>query len=384
MIRSKCALVAVYAGIALATSACGDDQGASGAGEQAALTPAVDPGDQLQFGRNTVRVGGISGADVAAGAAMAAYPPKQANRPTSWFLVREDRWTDALLAAQFATDPIDAGLLVTNKEYLPTATVDVLNRVRAEGFPKGKGLKAIVMSKAGTDVLLGLKERRLKATVMQEKTPFALARKLVPFHGGGAGRFSPTIVVASAEERDYALPAAAWAAYSGDALALVERDQVPAATREIVAQREKLTLEPPHIYVIGPESVISDSVVRDLSAYGPVKRIAGESAVETAVELARYRDPETQFGWGFKRGPANVSIVNSADWRNAVGAFTFAATGPQAPLLLTDSSERLPEAVLAYLRGLRGAEPSQGFVFGDRKSIGSVAFDQLDEALGTR
>jgi hypothetical protein len=380
-VRGKRALAALGAGLALAVSACGDQHG-GGASPQ--LRPAVDPADQLEFGENAVRIGGISGADVAAGAALAVYPPHGEEPPSSWFFVRADRWTDAVLAAQFATRPIDGGLLVTNKEYLPTATVDVLNRVRVDGFPKGKGLKAIGMSKVGPDVLIGLKDRKLVTTLMQEKTPFEQAKKLVPFHGGGAGRYSPTIVVASGDQRDYALPAAAWAAYSGDALVLVTRDKLPAATRAIVAQREKVTLERPHIYVIGPESVISDAVARELATYGDVKRVGRGSAIETAVELARYRDPETQFGWGFKRGPANVSLVNAGDWRNAVGAFTFAATGPQAPLLLTDSSEQLPAPVLDYVRSLRTTGTGQGFVFGDRNSVGSAAFAQLDEALGER
>jgi hypothetical protein len=343
----------------------------------------VDPADQLQFGENAVRIGGISAADVAAAATMAVHPPKDSQAaPNAWFLIRQDRWRDAVLAAQFATDPIDAGLLLTDREFLPTPTVDALDRVPVGAFPKAKGLETILLSKAGPDVLIGLVDRELKSTLIDAPSPFALGSKLVPFHGGGAGRFSPTIVVASADERDYALPAAAWAAYSGDALVLTGRDDIPAASRAVIAQREKLTLERPHIYVVGPESVISESVVQDLSAYGEVKRVAGDSAVETAVELARYRDPETQFGWGFKKGPLNVSLVNAGDWGNAVGAFTFAAAGPQAPLLLTDSADRVPEPVLEYVRELRGSKPGSGFVFGGRDSISSAALEQLDEALG--
>jgi hypothetical protein len=380
--RLKGALTVVCAGLALALSACGGDGGSGGG--PAALRPPVDPADQLEWGEHAVRIGGISAADIAAGALMAAYPPGGEARPNAWFFVRTDRWTDAVLAAQFATKPINAGVLAIEKEYLPTATVDTLNRVKANGFPKAKGLRAIVMGKAGVDVFLGLKERKLKTTLLKEKTPFALGQKLVPFHGGGAARYSTSIVVASAEQRDYTLPAAAWSAYSGDALALVKRDEVPAATREVIAQREKLTLERPTMYVIGPEKVISEAVVEGLSAYGTVKRIAGDSAVETAVALAKYRDPKTQFGWGFERAPANVSLVNASDWGNAIGAFTLAARGPQAPLLLTDSAEAVPEPVLRYLRDISGSQASQGFVFGDRQSIGSQAFRQFDRALGTR
>lgn len=380
MTRRRGVVAAVFAGLALVASGCGEAERAAG---PAALRPAADPRDQLEFGQNAVRVGGIAPGDVAAGALLAAYP-RGDEPPNAWFLVRRDRWTDAVLAAQFAASPINAAVAPIEKEYLPTATVDALDRLKVKGYPKAEGLEAIVMGKAGVDVFIGLKDRRLKTTLVKAKTPFALAEKLVPFHGGGLGRYSPTIVVASGEERDYTLPAAAWSAYSGDPLALVTRDEIPPETRRLIAQRQKLTLERPTMYVIGPEDVISDEVMAQLSAYGAVKRVAGDSASETAVALARYRDPKTQFGWGFDRAPANVSLVNTDDWANAIGAFTFAATGPQAPLLLTDSSEKVPDEVVEYLRDIAGSEASQGFVFGDRQSIGSAAFDQFDKALGTR
>jgi putative cell wall binding repeat protein len=373
----KDALTVFCVGLALAVSGCGGDDD----GSPATLRPPVDPQDYLEWGQNAARVGGISAADVAAGATMAVYPSDGGERPSSWFLVRDDRWTDAVIAAQFATKPINAGLGVIDKDYVPTPTVDMLARVTVKGFPKAKGLEAAVFGKAGTDVFVALKDRKLKMTQLKAPTPFELAEKIVPFHGGGARKYSSSIVVASADERSYALPAAAWSAYSGDALVLAERDVLPAATRRVIAQREKLTLERPAIYVIGPEDVISDSVVAELAAYGEVKRIAGDSAVETAIALARYRDPETLFGWGLRRAPANFSLVNEEDWGDAVGAFTFAAVGPQAPILLTDSTEALPEPLVRYLDSLRGAEQSHGFVFGDRESIGSAEFEQFDEAL---
>jgi hypothetical protein len=379
-VARKDALRVVCVGLALAVSACGGDDSSG----PATLRPPVDPQNYLEWGENAARVGGIGAADVAAAATMAVYPPDGGERPSSWFLVRDDRWTDAVVAAQFATKPINAGLGVIEKEYVPTPTVDTLARVTVTGYPKGKGLEAAVFGKAGTDVFIALKDRKLKMTQLKKRTPFDLAETLVPFHGGGARKYSSSIVVASADESSYALPAAAWSAYSGDALVLTGRDELPAATRRVIAQREKLTLEAPTMYVIGPDDVISESVVEELSAYGEVKRVAGDSAVETAIALARYRDPDTLFGWGLRRAPANFSLVNEEQWGNAVGAFTFAAKGPQAPLLLTDSAEKLPEPLEDYFDDLSGSQPSHGFVFGDAESISSAQFQQFDEALGTR
>jgi hypothetical protein len=379
-VARKDALRVVCIGLVLAVSGCGGDDSSG----PATLRPPVDPQDYLEWGENAARIGGIGAADVAAAATMAVYPPDGGERPSSWFLVRDDRWTDAVIAAQFATKPINAGLGVIDKEYVPTPTVDTLARVTVTSYPKGKGLEAAVIGKAGTDVFVELKDRRLKMTQLKEPTPFDLAEAVVPFHGGGARKFSSSIVVASADDSSYALPAAAWSAYSGDTLVLTRRDEVPAATRRVIAQREKLRLERPTIYVIGPEDVISESVVEELSAYGEVKRVAGDSAVETSIALARYRDPDTLFGWGLEHAPASFSLVNEEEWGDAVGAFTFAAKGPQAPLLLTDSADRLPKPVEDYLDDLSGSQPSHGFVFGDAESITSAQFTQFDKALATR
>jgi len=377
--RTRSAITALLACLGLALSACGQSEGP--AAPAAGLT-AADAGEQLEFGRNVARIGGISPSDVAGAAVLAAYPPG-GDTPTSWFLLPQHRWHEAVLAAQFATDPVDAALLPINKEYIPPAAIDLLSRIEARGYPRAKGLEAVVLGKAGTDVFVDLTDRRLKATQLKAASPTDLSETLVPFHGGGAGKYSSNIVVASADERDYALPAAAWSAYSGDTLVFVTKDGVPPATARILAQREKLRLEKPTMYLIGPERVISASVAGQLAAYGSVKRVAGESAAATSVALARYHDPQTLFGWNMKRGPANVSLVNPKQWGNAIGAWTFAAAGPQAPLLLTESPQFLPPPVARYVEALgRAGEPSQGFVFGDRKSISSRALQQLDAALG--
>lgn len=380
MKRTKPLLAAPLACLALVVGGCGEG-GGEAAPSAAPLGP--DPTEQLEFGRNVARVGGISPSDVAGAALLAAYPETGEARPTSWMLLPDHKWREAALAAQFAGPPINAGLMPIDKEFIPAAGVDLLVRIAASGYPKGKGLEAIVLGKAGTDVFVELTDRELKATALTASSPSLLTEKLVPFHGGGSGAFSTNIVVASADARAYALPAAAWSAYSGDTLVYVTRDGIPPATARVLAQREKLRLEKPNIYVIAPPHVVSPVVVSQLAAYGSVTRVAGETASATSVALARYYDEDTLFGWNMKRAPASVSLVNAHDWGNAVGAWTFAGAGPQAALLLTDSRDRLPPPVARYVEALgRGGQPSQGFVFGDRRSISSGQLRQLDAALG--
>lgn len=313
---------------------------------------------------------------------LAMYPPSADARPLGWVLVKAGDWQQALLAAQFAARPANGGLLVTNQSFLPLASQDVLGRVSVSTFPRSGGIKTLLFGKFGPDVLRYLDKLKLRAGPFTANDSAALALKLVPFRGGFAHAFSSNVVVVSSDARDYALPAGAWSAYSGDTIAFVSRDAVPAATKTLLAERQKLVAAKPSIYVLGPPSVISSDVQSQLGAFGTVKRVAGPTAIDTAVAFARYRDPSTGFGWGLTHGPGSVTLLDTQSAGNAVAAFDLAATGPQAPLLLTAGPGPLPPSVRKYLQQLGAGGRSQGYVLGDRASISSATLNDLDRLLG--
>jgi putative cell wall binding repeat protein len=355
-----------------------------GGGSHPAPREPSAPTAPAQFGASVIRVPGLSPADVAAAAVLAAYPPGGSARPNGWVLTTPEDWQQALLAAQFGARPVNAGLLLTNKGYVATPSQDVMGRVTAGTFPRSGGVQTLLFGSLGQDVLLFLTKLKLRVAQLLAPNRDALGLKLVPFRGGFAKSFSSDIVVVSSQARDYALPAGAWSAYSGDTIAFVNRDSVPAAAVTLLAQRQKLLAAKPAIYIVGPTSVVSSAVEAQLGAYGTVKRIAGPTAIDTAIAFARYRDPATGFGWGLTRGPASVSLLDTANWANAVGAFDLAATGPQAPLLLTPGPGPLPAALVQYLRELRSTTGgSQGYVLGDTRSISSATLHQLDGLLST-
>ena len=66
------------------------------------------------------------------------------------------------------------------------------------------------------------------------------------------GRPSQNVLIVSADEPSFAMPAAAWAAKSGDAVLFTERESFPRATRRAIRKHEH-----PGIYVLGPPSVVS-------------------------------------------------------------------------------------------------------------------------------
>ena len=93
--------------------------------------------------------------------------------------------------------------------------------------------------------------------------PFALARAIDAFSAAARGKESDAVVIASADDPGYAMPAAAWAAKSGDPVLFVQRNAVPAETRAALTAHRK-----PKIYVLGPPETISDAVVKALGKLG--------------------------------------------------------------------------------------------------------------------
>ena len=359
-----------------ALGACGGDDG----GGPAAFTPAKPL--PAEYGSTVVRIPGRTATDVAGAALLATHAVEP---PSGWIVVRRDKWQNALIGAQFAAHPVGAALLPAEKDYFPSASYDMLLRLTPPGFPRGQGLETLILDKVGQDILIDLQDRELKfALIGGGQNPAKLANEAVPFRGGWAKKYSSDVVVASSEHVQYALPAAAWSAYTGDSLAYVTSKGVPQPTIDMLTLRKGVTLQTPNIYVVGPPSVIPDSVVAQLSAYGNVTRIAGPDATTTSIAFARFRDPSTGFGWGMKRGPVSVSLVNSNHWANAIGAFAYSANGPRAPLIVVPGRKKLPIELVSYLRGMRSGEPSHGFVFGDERSISSEALRQLDAVLNGR
>lgn len=371
----------VVAGLGGVTTGCGED-----GPDPAAFLPgaATDDPAAPEFGDNVVRIPGLSPEDVAAAATLAVDPPDEGSPPSGWVIYPKADWRAAVVAAQFAAAPVDAGVLPTERKFFPTPIADVLDRLSPDGFPNGKGLESILLGNAGRQLIVDLQDRQLRLSEFGAPSAAALAAKLAPYRGGYAGSYSDTVLVVSAADaaRDYGLVAAAWSAFSGDTIAFVDADRVPAATRRLLSQREELRTRQPTIYVLGPESVISDGTVAELGAFGAVKRIPGETPAEAAVELARSQDPDTGFGFGIVDGPASFTLVNTEqDWKNAFAGIVLAGAGPLAPILPLDSPDRLPPVVRDYLRGLKGSEPNQAFALGDRKGVSSDLVAELDRLL---
>jgi len=318
--------------------------------------------------RNTIRVGGADAVADAAGVASALFPATgSSDRPTAVALVDSEDWQTAIAASVLAGPPISAPLLLADGDELPAVSEDTLDRLQPKGSDLSKDAQVI---RIGADVA---RPDGYKTAVVQGENAFQRAAAIDRFISAARGEPSAAVVLYSADRPEWAMPAAAWAARSGDAALPVRAGSIPAPVRRALAGHER-----PDVYLLGPRSVISGAVEQELrrgKLAGSVNRIAGPTPVENAIAFARYQRGD--FGWGIVVPGYNFAIANVDRPLDAAAAASLATRGVFAPLLLTDDSAELPEALEGYLLSVQPGyedDPAQAvynraWILGDDKAI---------------
>ena len=356
-----------------------DDDGTPpqlGAGPQSDDEKAVEKlGFPSTATKNTIRVSGGDAAGDAAGVASAVFPgTSDSTRPTAVVLVDKDDWQAGVTAAALMANPIGAPLLVSDGDELSEVSNDTLERLD----PKGSDL-----SRDAQVIRIGDEPPRpegYKTAVIEGKDPYERAAAIDRFFSAAKGKPSSSVVVASGEEAEFAMPAAAWSAHSGDSVLLTRKDRLPEETRKALAEHEK-----PDIYLLGPTAVISGKVEEELKKLGKVKRIEGETAVENAIAFARFDDGG--FGWGIEVPGYNFTVANTSRPLDAAASAALATKGVFAPLLLTDADDALPKPLELYFLSVQpGFEDDPGqavynrvWILGDETQLSVEAQARLDQ-----
>lgn len=324
---------------------------------------------------NTVRVAGRDAIEDAAGVASAVFPATaETNRPDAVVIVDQGDWQGAVAASVLAGGEIGAPILLARGDQLPAVTAGTLARLDPPGDPLAENAQAIVVGE-GT----ARPDDRRIATI-EGADAFELAAEVDRFSAAAEGEPSDAVVIASAEQAGFAMPAAAWAARSSDAVLFTEPDALPQATIDALADHEE-----PDIFVLGPESVISEDVERQLRRLGGrVERIEGATPVETAIEFARY--DAGGFGWGLVTPGHNYTLATTSRPPDVAAAASLATNGTYAPLLLTDAGDELPRALRSYFLDVQpGFEenPNSGvynrvWILGDQDAVSLGVQAQID------
>jgi hypothetical protein len=327
--------------------------------------------------RNTIRVGGSDAAADAAGVAGALFPATgTSDRPTAVALVDQDDWQSAIAASVLAGPPIGAPLLLTEGNELPAVTEDTLERLAPRGSDLSEDAQVI---RIGPDVA---RPEGFKTALIQGEDAYERAAAIDRFFSAARGRPSNDVVLYSGERPEWAMPAASWAARSGDAVLPVEADSIPRPVARALADHER-----PNVYLLGPERIISEQVadrLRERKLARSVNRIEGDTPVENAIAFARYEKGD--FGWRVNIPGYNFAIASTTRPADAAAAAPLATRGVFAPLLLTDDAEALPEALEGYLLSVqpgyegdpRDAVYNRAWILGDDTAISVRQQAQVD------
>jgi hypothetical protein len=253
-------------------------------------------------------------------------------------------------------------------------TKDTLDRLKPKGSDLSKDAQAIRIGQ-GT-----ARPGGYKTAVIEGRDPYERAAAIDRFSSAARGKPSSHVVVVSGEHSEWAMPAAAWGARSGDSILPVKRDSVPAPIAKALRSHER-----PRIYVLGPESVVGKKAFRQLGRLGKVQRIQGPTPVQNAIAFARY--DRGGFGWGVVVPGYNFTIANTSRPLDAAAAASLATRGVFAPLLLTDRSDKLPKPLESYLLSVQpGFEDDPGqavfnrvWILGDDGVLSVPAQARLDQ-----
>ncbi len=378
-LRRPLATLAAALATALTLAGCslGDDDtrpgqvGATGGDDRA----AEKLGFPFTATRNTVRIGGGDATTDAAGVANALFPAtNESDRPTAVVLVDRSDWQSAVAASVLAGPPIGAPLLLADGSSVPPATADTLDRLKPRGSDLSKDAQVI---RIGDGVA---RPSGYKTAVVEGDDAYERAAAVDRFFSAARGRPSSSVVLYSGEDAAFAMPAAAWAARSGDAALPVKRDSVPAATRGALREHGK-----PTVYVLGPPQAVSNKVLAEVRKLAStVRRISAPTPVESAIAFARYR--QGNFGWGVEVPGYNFTVANTARPMDVAAAASLASRGVFAPLLLTDQDADLPRPLEGYLLSVQPGyelDPGQAvynrvWILGDEDALSLNAQARLD------
>jgi hypothetical protein len=348
----------------------------AGATEDAQEAPVGTLGFPVVATRNTTRISGPDPTADAAAAALATHPPTRDAPPLeAAVVVPDDGWQAGIAASVLAGPPIRAPVLLSQSGEVPTPTAEALAQLRPRGGDAAGD--AAVYSVGGAAAPSDLAAEEIKGD-----SPAEIADSIDRLRQRLFGREPDHIVIASLDQAGYAMPAAAWAARSGDPVLFSGKDDVPGAT--LAALRRHTAAA---VYILGPEQVVSRRAEQQIARVaGAVIRIGAVGVVQNALLFARYSDPS--FGWNIAALPGHgMQLANASRPLDAAAAASLASSGKWGPLLITDTPDALPPELRSFLLDIKPGyetDPTEAvynhvWLIGDATAIGGQVQAEIDE-----
>lgn len=250
-------------------------------------------------------------------------------------VARVDNYADALTVSALAKS-LGAPVLLVNPDSIPDVSATELSRLSPTNIIIAGGPSAISEDVATqlAGFASGTVTRVAGANAIGTAVAISQYAHPDPIPGGSIEK----VYVATGENFQDALAAAAPAARDNAPVLLVEQDAVPG---EVFTELQRLS--PAKVIMLGGTSALSDGVQATLSGGWPTERIGGDTAIDTAVMISAA---------SFNPPVAVAYLTTSENFPDALSIATVAGANG-GPILLVPSDGTLPDVVKAELERLQ-------------------------------
>lgn len=306
------------------------------------------------------------------------------NRPGGVILVNLDDWQTALASADLIHHPNNGPVLFVNQNDIPEVTLNELKRLKPTGAKMNNGIQVVLVGNFDQRVEDQVKGIGLKTDKITGGNPAAVAKAIDAYYADITGGFPTSVIVGSMDSREYTMPAVNWISHMPEPILYVTKEGIPQETIDALKKRGGKA----NIYILGPESVVSSNVQKQLAKFGKVARIEGSDPYKNAVAFAKYKDPSTDFGWGITTPGHNFSFVSLDSPDLALAAAPFSHLGKHAPLLWT-KKDSMPDSVMSYVMSVQpkyNKSPTEGpynhaWLTGNKDNLSAAAQGEIDSML---
>ncbi len=300
-------------------------------------------------------------------------------KPNAVILVNKNKVFDGIAATPLIHFPINASILYTEGNRLSKETLEEINRLSPKGF---NGIQVILFGNISRTAALELNKNGYRTSHITGNNHFEAACKTPSIRNN-----FKNILIMSGESYEEGIMCCYWSAHHGDPILYVQSNSIPSCTLDAIKKMENI-----NVYIIGSTKTISKNVENSLSRLPNVKhldRIDGETPYDIAVNFAKYKDNDTEFGWGKNYREGHAFTFSSLDHpMETIAGVLFAHMGKHTPLLLTKKNMVQP-VVENYIKSVKPMPPENmphppfmhGFILGDTSIITYPTQIKIDSFL---
>ncbi len=300
-------------------------------------------------------------------------------KPNAVILVNKNEVFDGIAASALVHLPIDAPILLIDKNMVGDNTLKEIKRLKPKGY---KGTQVFLVGNISRNVERELNQLGLSTYFITGRNHYETACEVLK-----ARPEFKNIIIMSGEDYSEGIAAAYYSAHHGDPILFVKKDNIPASTLTTLKKLHHV-----NVYILGSTKTVLKTVeetIRDLKNIKHVKRIQGDSSFDISVKFAKYKDEKTEFGWGrdYVEGHAfTFGTLNHP--MNIIPGVVFAHMGKHTPLLLVKDN-CVPQVVEKYIKSVKPMPPKDmpqppfmhGFIIGNVEDISHDAQLKIEQTL---